>query len=58
MTADLGNRHVSDEELIIAVRANGMLEITSAATADERLHPLFDCEFGPTGGSFSSREGE
>jgi hypothetical protein len=36
----------SDEELIFAVRANGTLEVTSAATAGERLHPLFDCEFG------------
>ena len=35
-----------DEELIFAVRAIGTLEITSAATAGERLHPLFDCEFG------------
>ena len=38
----------SDEELILAVRANGTLEVTSAATAGERLHPLFDCEFGGT----------
>ena len=37
----------SDEELIFDVRANGALEITSAATAGgQRLHPLFDCEFG------------
>jgi hypothetical protein len=36
----------SDEELIVAVRANETLEITSAATAGERLHPLLDCEFG------------
>ena len=36
----------SDKELILAVRTNGTLEITSAATASERLHPLFDCEFG------------
>ena len=36
----------SDEELILAVRANGTLEITSAAAAGERLHPLFDCEIG------------
>jgi hypothetical protein len=35
----------SDEELIVAVRSNGTLEITSAAIADERLHPLFGCEF-------------
>jgi hypothetical protein len=36
----------SDEELILAVRRNGTLEMTSAATAGERLHPLFDCEIG------------
>ncbi len=36
----------SDEELIFAVRAEGTLEITSAATAGQRLHPLLDCEFG------------
>ncbi len=35
-----------DKELIFAVRANGILEITSADTAGERLHPLFDCAFG------------
>jgi hypothetical protein len=36
----------SDKELIFAVRANGTLEITSAAAAGDRLHPLFDCELG------------
>lgn len=36
----------SDKELIFAVRTNGTLEITSAATSGERLHPLFDCAFG------------
>ncbi len=36
----------SDEELIAAVRAEGTLEITSAALMRERLHPLFGCEFG------------
>ncbi len=36
----------SDDELILGVRANGTLEMTSAAAAGERLHPLFDCEFG------------
>ncbi len=35
-----------DEELISAVRTEGTLEMTSAATAGERLHPLFDCAFG------------
>jgi hypothetical protein len=36
----------SDHELILAARTNGTLEITSVATAGERLHPLLDCEFG------------
>jgi hypothetical protein len=36
----------SDKELTFAVRANGTLEMTSAAAAGERLHPLFDCGFG------------
>jgi hypothetical protein len=36
----------SDEELIFAARTNWTLEITSAATAGERLHPLLDCAFG------------
>jgi hypothetical protein len=36
----------SDDELIFAVRNNGTLEVTSAATAGERLHPLLDCAFG------------
>ena len=36
----------SDHELILAVRTNGTLEITSAVTAGERLHPLLDCAFG------------
>jgi hypothetical protein len=36
----------SDEELIVAARTDGTLEITSAATAGERLHPLLDCAFG------------
>lgn len=35
-----------DDELIFAVRANGTLEITSAAASHGRLHPLFDCQFG------------
>ncbi len=35
-----------DDELIFAVRANGTLEITSAATSHGRLHPLLDCQFG------------
>jgi hypothetical protein len=36
----------SDQELIFAARTSGTLEITSAAIAGERLHPLLDCEFG------------
>jgi hypothetical protein len=36
----------SDKELISAVRANGTLEMTSAAAAGERLHPLLGCELG------------
>lgn len=36
----------SDKELIAAVRSEGTLEITSAATAQGRLHPLFGCELG------------
>jgi hypothetical protein len=36
----------SDQELIVAARTKGTLEITSAATAGERLHPLLDCAFG------------
>jgi hypothetical protein len=34
------------DELIHAVRANGVLEITSAVAVGERLHPLLGCEFG------------
>jgi hypothetical protein len=36
----------SDAELISAVRATGTLEVTSAAVAGQRLHPLIGCEFG------------
>jgi hypothetical protein len=36
----------NDEELIGAARTSKTLEITSAAVAGERLHPLLDCEFG------------
>jgi hypothetical protein len=35
-----------DQDLIAAVRAYGILEITTAAVASERLHPLLDCGFG------------
>jgi hypothetical protein len=36
----------NDNELISAVRADGTLEMTSAAAAGERLHPLLGCELG------------
>jgi hypothetical protein len=36
----------SDHELISAVRTSGTLEMTSAAAAGERLHPLLGCELG------------
>jgi hypothetical protein len=35
-----------DRELISAVRAGGILEVTSAAANGTRLHPLLGCEFG------------
>jgi hypothetical protein len=35
-----------DQDLIAAVRAHGVLEITTAAAATARLHPLLDCGFG------------
>lgn len=41
-----GQPYESDRELIRAVRANRTLEITSAASVEERLHPLFGCELG------------
>lgn len=36
----------NDTELISAVRANGTLEMTSAAAVGQRLHPLLSCELG------------
>jgi hypothetical protein len=36
----------SDQELIAAVRAGGVLEITTAAVSATRLHPLLGCELG------------
>jgi hypothetical protein len=36
----------SDDELIRAVRANGILEMTSAVARGRPLHPLLDCAFG------------
>ena len=41
--------YASDRELIEAVRSDRVLEITSAAVCDTRMHPLLGCEFG---GSF------
>jgi hypothetical protein len=41
-----GRPYESDRELICAVRANGTLEVTSAAAAGELLHPLLGCELG------------
>jgi hypothetical protein len=38
--------YASDLELIEAVSAGATLEVTSAATAEGRLHPILDCEFG------------
>jgi hypothetical protein len=38
--------YASDAELIAAVSAGGTLEVTSAATAEGRLHPILDCNFG------------
>lgn len=38
--------YASDAELIAAVSSGGTLEVTSAATAEGRLHPILDCEFG------------
>ena len=35
-----------DRELISAVRASGTLEVSTAANAEGRLHPLLDCDFG------------
>jgi hypothetical protein len=36
----------SDDELIGAVRANGVLEITTSARERDRRHPLMGCDFG------------
>ena len=36
----------NEEELIQAVRGNGVLEIPSAVAAGTRMHPLLDCGFG------------
>ena len=36
----------SDREMIAAVRAEGLLEVTSAATDRDRRHPLLGCDLG------------
>jgi hypothetical protein len=41
-----GQPYGSDAELICAVRADRILEMTSAAAVGHRLHPLLDCELG------------
>jgi hypothetical protein len=38
--------YASDHELIAAVRAGAVLEITTAAVESGRLHPVLGCEFG------------
>ena len=38
--------YASDAELIAAVSSGCTLEVTSAATAEGRLHPILGCEFG------------
>ena len=38
--------YVSDREMIAAVRAERLLEITSAVTECDRRHPLMGCELG------------
>ncbi len=38
--------YASAAELIVAVGSGGTLEVTSAATAEGRLHPILGCEFG------------
>jgi hypothetical protein len=36
----------SDRELIGAVRATGVLEVTTAAISSTPIHPLLDCDYG------------
>lgn len=38
--------YASDSELIAAVRASRVLEITTAASAASRMHPALGCEYG------------
>jgi hypothetical protein len=48
------NPYDSDDELIGAVRAHGVIEITSSARERDRRHPLLGCEFGGTYDRFRS----
>jgi hypothetical protein len=41
-----GTPYDSDEEMVRAVRSERVLEVSSAATERDRLHPLMDCTFG------------
>lgn len=38
--------YASDRELIASVRASRVLEITTAATSHERMHPVLGCQYG------------
>jgi hypothetical protein len=38
--------YASDSELIAAVRASRILEITTAAISPSRIHPVLGCEYG------------
>lgn len=38
--------YASDHEMVAAVRTEGLLEVTSAATERDRRHPLMGCEVG------------
>jgi hypothetical protein len=38
--------YASDCEMIAAVRTEGLLEVTTAATERDRCHPLMGCEVG------------
>jgi hypothetical protein len=47
-----GTPYASDREMIAAVRAEGLLEVTSAATDRDRRHPLMGCDLGGAYDSF------
>jgi hypothetical protein len=38
--------YASDREMVAAVRTDRLLEVTSAATERDRLHPIMGCEVG------------